>query len=610
MCYTPAFGEEGFMVERRDLSASHVTHGNQGGRPNGEAAPLTWWRSRSWRKDLAVLARIRHGLKMLDHEDETEQDGATGPEAFGAGTLAAPTALAPPPAPTTPALAPAPPRDQAPPRAPAPPRAATPWGTPPGLQRPVFEPFARQPEVGRRPEVAHELQAPAWSETPAPRRQLVEAHEVSEAPATGEVVSEDAYRSIRESFAYAARAGDKVAGFFYGRLFAANPQLRAMFPPAMDHQRDRLLAALVRIVESLSTPEELAEYLGQLGRDHRKFGVEPAMYQAVGEALIATLRAFAGDAFTSAAQEAWTQAYMAASGIMMGAAEEASTYEPAYWTAEVVRNERRHHGIAVLTVAPDQLLIYDAGQHVTLQTPRWPKVWRSYSVACRPREDGLMIFHVRAVTGGWVSNALVHYSPPGTEMIIGPALGTMVLRHAGHRDLLLVAGGTGLSPLKAIIEQAVKESSLCPRQIYLFYGARQREELYDLQDLWRLADAYPGLQIIPVTSEDPAFAGMQGNVGRVAARYLPHRDCEAYVSGPPEMVAETVRVLKRVGIPPERIHYDDALLTNYEHPTDPSPRPVEKDIAKSKDAESPQDDDEEEGPRQEVAFSRQAATPK
>jgi hypothetical protein len=53
---------------------------------------------------------------------------------------------------------------------------------------------------------------------------------------------------------------------------------------------------------------------------------------------------------------------------------------------------------------------------------------------------------------------------------------------------------------------------------------------------------------------------MQGNVGRVAARYLPHRDCEAYVAGPVAMVRETIRALTRAGMPRERIHYDDALL--------------------------------------------------
>ena len=67
-----------------------------------------------------------------------------------------------------------------------------------------------------------------------------------------------------------------------------------------------------------------------------------------------------------------------------------------------------------------------------------------------------------------------------------------------------------------------------------------------------------------MTPDDPAFDGMQGNVGRVAARYLPHRECEAYLAGPPAMVRETGHVLTRVGLPRQRIHYDDALLADGE----------------------------------------------
>jgi NAD(P)H-flavin reductase len=146
------------------------------------------------------------------------------------------------------------------------------------------------------------------------------------------------------------------------------------------------------------------------------------------------------------------------------------------------------------------------------------------------------------------------------------------LDRAGERDLLCVAGGTGLAPVKAIIEQAIRESTACPRQIFLFYGARTRDELHDLPDLYRLTDAYPRFQLTPVTSDDPAFDGMQGNVGRVAARYLPHRECVAYVAGPAAMVRETIGVLTRAGIPPERIHYDDALLAADKPATPPPAR--------------------------------------
>ncbi len=287
------------------------------------------------------------------------------------------------------------------------------------------------------------------------------------------------------------------------------------------------------------------------------------MYEAVGAALVATLRTFAGVDFTPAAEEAWVETYTAASALMIRGAEDDSAAAPPYWSAEVVGHDKHDRGIAVLTVAPDQPLRYEPGQHVTVQTPRWPHVWRPYSIACRPREDGLIRLHVKAVSGGWVSNALVYHTSPGDEIVLGPAMGTMTLRAAENRDLLCIAGGTGLSPLKAIAEQAVRESAAVPqRQIFMFYGARHREELYDLRDLWRLSDSCLGFQLTPVTSEDPAFDGMQGNVGRVAARYMPHKDCEAYVAGPASMVRETIRVLTKAGIGRDHIHFDDALLAD------------------------------------------------
>lgn len=370
--------------------------------------------------------------------------------------------------------------------------------------------------------------------------------------------------AIRETFDLVAAAGDMATSYFYGWLFASNPELRDLFPPAMDEQRDRLFRALTRIVESLTTPDDMTTYLAGLGRDHRKYDVRPEMYPAVGEALIATLRAFAGRAFTPEAEEAWARTYAVAAEVMVKAANEASARLPARWPGEVVEHEKRGRDIAVLTVATDQALPYQAGQHVTVQTRRWPKVWRPLSVACRPREDGLLRFHVKAVSGGWVSTALVEHTAVGDPLVIGPAVGSMTLAAAGGRDLLCVAGGTGLAPLKAIAEQAIYEDSRQRRHrnVLLFCGARTRGELYDLPGLWHLADAYPWLQVNPVTSDDPGYEGMQGNVGRVAARYMPQSELDAFVSGPAQMVRDTIRALTKAGLPEQRIHFDEGVLAN------------------------------------------------
>jgi hemoglobin-like flavoprotein len=73
--------------------------------------------------------------------------------------------------------------------------------------------------------------------------------------------------------------------YFYGRVFAAEPEISAMFPAAMNGQRHRFYRALYRLV--VTRDEGLNDYLAGLGRAHRKFGVRPEHYAAFRTALLA-----------------------------------------------------------------------------------------------------------------------------------------------------------------------------------------------------------------------------------------------------------------------------------------------------------------------------------
>ncbi|GLW06557.1 oxidoreductase [Microtetraspora sp. NBRC 13810] len=361
-------------------------------------------------------------------------------------------------------------------------------------------------------------------------------------------------RLVKESFAHIEPHGAKAAAYFYGRLFAVDPRLRRLFPPALDVQRDRLFAALTRIVWSLDSPGTLAGFLGQLGRDHRKYGVTAEHYAAVGEALLATVRRFAADAWTPEVAAAWTEAYAVASSIMIDAAADDGGDAPAWWPAEVVGHERRTGDIAVVTLRPATPLPYEPGQYVTLQTTRWPRVWRAFSIANAPRPDNTLTLHVRAVPGGWVSTTLTAHTQVGDTVTLGPALGGMRPPADPGRDVLAVAGGTGLAPLKAIIEHLLAAD----RQptIDLLYGARHAGELYDLPDLTRLQAECPRLRVLPVVSDDPGYGGLRGRLPDVVSRFRPWNRHTAYVCGPPAMVEETVRHLRRDGVPLDHIHRD------------------------------------------------------
>ncbi|MFI6791559.1 globin domain-containing protein [Nonomuraea sp. NPDC050383] len=361
-------------------------------------------------------------------------------------------------------------------------------------------------------------------------------------------------RLVKESFSVIEPVAGKAAAYFYGRLFAESPHLRSMFPPGMDTQRDRLFGALTRIVWSLDSPDSMASFLGQLGRDHRKYGVVAEHYGAIGRALLATVRTFAADIWTSEIEAAWVAAYNAAAELMIEAAEADAGASPAWWVAEVIDHERRTPDIAVVTLQPSQRLPYTAGQYVTVQVPRWPRVWRAFSIANAPRPDNTLRLHVRSVPGGWVSTTLTRDTRIGDAITLGPPMGTMAAPEPGCRDVLCVAGGTGLAPLKAIVEQIIA-SGRRPN-IHLLYGARTAEELYDLPDLLRMESAFPWLRVVPVVSGDPDHEGMHGHLPEVTQRFHSWAEHEVYVCGPAAMVTETVRRLQDDGVPPARVHRD------------------------------------------------------
>jgi NAD(P)H-flavin reductase/hemoglobin-like flavoprotein len=333
--------------------------------------------------------------------------------------------------------------------------------------------------------------------------------------------------------------------FFFGHLFATEPEIRAMFPAAMGIAQRRFYRVLS---EGASH-----DYLGWLGRSHRKYGVRREHYAALRAALLATCQRFGlGDADEAAVIAAFDRA----AAIMVTAAEAEAALTPAWWAAEVTRHEHAARDIAVLTIQPAERMSYLPGQHVSVLSPRWPRHWRRYSVANAPRPDGSLTLHVRAVPGGPVSTALVHHTRPGDTLVLGPAEGTMAADAGPGRNVLCLGGGTGLAPLLAITEALTETAAVGGRrEITLYHGARTTSGLYALPVLRRLAARTPGLTVIPATSADKAPQAMHGTIAELAAR-APWRDRDIYISGPDAMIISTVRALLDAGADPGLLRYD------------------------------------------------------
>jgi NAD(P)H-flavin reductase len=354
---------------------------------------------------------------------------------------------------------------------------------------------------------------------------------------------------MRANFAKAAAAGDEAPLYFYSHLFLSHPETRKLFPVSMAHQRDRLFNALGDVVHYVDDLDALVPILQALGRDHRKFGTVAEHYPAVGASLLATLQHF-DDAWTADLAQDWTEAYQLVAKVMIEAAE-AAAEQPPWWDADVVGHDRRTFDVAVVKVKPRNPFGYQPGQSISLETELRPKLWRYYSPANAPRPDGTMDLHVKARDGGPVSSALVRQLVVGDVLRLGPPLGHLGLDRDSDRDLLLVAGGMGLAPLKSLIDQVARFGP--KRRVDLFVGARIEDQLYDRADLDRLAAENPWLSVTYAVSDDKESLLEHGDIGDVVDRHGPWRSRDVYIAGPAPMVEDTEARLLASGLPQERI---------------------------------------------------------
>lgn len=113
---------------------------------------------------------------------------------------------------------------------------------------------------------------------------------------------------------------EKAAELFYGKLFELDPALKPMFRGDMAEQGRKLTAMLNTVVVKLDNLGEIVPAVQDLGKRHVAYGVEDAHYDTVGAALLWTLGAGLGDAFTPEVKEAWTKAYVTLAGAMKEAA--------------------------------------------------------------------------------------------------------------------------------------------------------------------------------------------------------------------------------------------------------------------------------------------------
>lgn len=210
-----------------------------------------------------------------------------------------------------------------------------------------------------------------------------------------------------------------------------------------------------------------------------------------------------------------------------------------------------YHGIRILHLRPDEALPWKAGQYITVGFGNHAP--RPYSIANAP--NGFLEIHIKDSGAGGASTYAVKHVKEGQSVRVGSPEGTSFYDNArdGTRPLLLIGGGLGVAPLKAIVEEALLKSK-SRHPLYLYWGARHAAELYIADYFHGLAKMYENFHFIPVVG------GMVGE--SAAAGFESLSGFSVFMAGPEAMIGATIPLLLKKGGEKAHIHYDEFTGAN------------------------------------------------
>lgn len=205
-----------------------------------------------------------------------------------------------------------------------------------------------------------------------------------------------------------------------------------------------------------------------------------------------------------------------------------------------------------LRLPPTSSFDYHPGQYIDVIGPGG--VRRSYSVANAPAADKLIELHVREVPGGVMSGYWFGEAKQNDLLRLNGPLGTFFLRDIAGKDLVFLATGTGIAPVKAMLESLEPvDAERRPRSIAVYWGGRQRPDLY-----WQPTSISVGHRFETVLSRASVdWTGRRGHVQRALLSDQPSwADAVVYACGSDAMIHSARELLQSAGLPSRAFHSD------------------------------------------------------
>ncbi len=202
-----------------------------------------------------------------------------------------------------------------------------------------------------------------------------------------------------------------------------------------------------------------------------------------------------------------------------------------------------------------------AGQFVQFQVPAYEltdeEVYRAYSMASVPSDNTHIELEIRQVPNGICTTYVHKHLKEGDSVTINGPYGDFYLQDT-ERDIICIAGGSGMAPLKSILLDMAEKGST--RNAKYFFGARSKRDLFLLDEMHEIEKRMPSFKFIPALSEpaeEDKWEGETGLITDVVRRLSDNAaEAEAYLCGSPGMIDACLKVLTELGMPEERIYYD------------------------------------------------------
>lgn len=217
------------------------------------------------------------------------------------------------------------------------------------------------------------------------------------------------------------------------------------------------------------------------------------------------------------------------------------------------------HDIAEVHLTLDQTVPYKPGQYASIVPADGSLPARCYSFAHAGDGNGesQVSFFVRRIPDGNLSYWLTDEANLGKAITLSAISGDCTLRQ-DDKPMVLLAGGSGLSPIFAILEGALRDGQ-DNRPVQLLFGARTRDDLYYLDQIKALADQWRAeFTFTPVLSDEAEDSDWSGQRGWLADAITTENAAghQAYLCGPPAMIDTCMDKLKALGVEGEQIFFD------------------------------------------------------